>query len=90
MHAKLAAQLHGLGGGFLPEPMARPYIEAGHLVERKTERAPPCGTMHCAWRERTAGKPGRALNGGSSSSSMKARRRALLERHRGQLTFARG
>jgi DNA-binding transcriptional LysR family regulator len=59
--AKLAAQRHGLGGGFLPEPMARPYIEAGHLVERKTERAPPLATMHCAWRERTAGKPGRAL-----------------------------
>ena len=32
MQSKLAAQLHGLGGGFLPEPMARPWIEAGHLV----------------------------------------------------------
>ena len=41
MQAKLAAQLHGLGGGFLPEPMARPYIEAGHLVERRTERVLP-------------------------------------------------
>lgn len=37
MQAKLAAQLHGLGGGFLPEPMARPYIEAGHLLrDRKS------------------------------------------------------
>src|SRR5262249_10556311 len=57
MQAKLAAQLHGRGGGFLPEPMARPYIEAGHLVERKTVRVQPLATMHCAWRVRTAGKP---------------------------------
>ncbi|MGZ5195344.1 MAG: LysR family transcriptional regulator, partial [Ramlibacter sp.] len=27
MRAKLDAQLRGLGGGFVPEPMARPYIE---------------------------------------------------------------
>lgn len=84
MHAKLAAQLHGLGAGFLPEPMARPYIEAGHLVERQTERAPPIGTMHCAWRERTAGKPGRALKWWLAQFEHEGTRRALLERHRGR------
>jgi DNA-binding transcriptional LysR family regulator len=84
MQAKLAAQLHGLGGGFLPEPMARPYIEAGHLVERRTERPPPVGTMHCAWRERTAGQPGRALTWWLEQFEHEGTRRALLERHRGR------
>ena len=82
--AKLAAQLHGLGGGFLPEPMARPYIEAGHLVERKTERPPRTATMHCVWRERTAGKPGRALEWWLEQFEHEGTRRALLERHRGR------
>ncbi|MGJ7611244.1 MULTISPECIES: LysR substrate-binding domain-containing protein [unclassified Variovorax] len=84
MQAKIAAQLHGLGGGFLPEPMARPYIEAGHLVELKTERTAPLGTMHCAWRVRTAGKPGRALEWWLAQFELEGTRRALLERHRGR------
>lgn len=84
MQAKIAAQLHGLGGGFLPEPMARPYIEAGHLVELKTERKAPLGTMHCAWRVRSAGKPGRALEWWLAQFEHEGTRRALLERHRGR------
>jgi molybdate transport repressor ModE-like protein len=84
MQAKLAAQLHGLGGGFLPEPMARPYIEAGHLVERRTERVPPVATMHCAWRVRTAGQPGRGMQWWLAQFEHEGTRRALLERHRGR------
>ena len=83
MHSKLSAQLHGLGGGFLPEPMARPWIEAGHLVERKTERVLPIGQMHCAWRVRSAGAPGKALQWWLSQFEHEGTRRALLERHRG-------
>jgi DNA-binding transcriptional LysR family regulator len=84
MQAKIAAQLHGLGGGFLPEPMARPYIEAGHLVELKTERTPPLGSLHCAWRVRSAGRPGRALEWWLAQFEHESTRRALLERHRGR------
>ena len=84
MQAKIAAQLHGLGGGFLPEPMARPYIEAGHLVELKTERMPPLGALHCAWCVRSAGKPGRALEWWLAQFEHEGTRRALLERHRGR------
>ena len=84
MQAKLAAQLHGLGGGFLPEPMARPYIEAGHLVERQTERVLPIATMHCAWRVRSAGSPGRAMQWWLERFDNEGTRRALLERHRGR------
>jgi DNA-binding transcriptional LysR family regulator len=84
MRAKLAAQLHWLGGGFLPEPMARAYIEAGHLVERKTVRVPPVSTLHCAWRVRAAGQPGRALQWWLQQFEHESSRRALLERHRGR------
>jgi DNA-binding transcriptional LysR family regulator len=82
MQTKLAAQLHGLGGGFLPEPMARPYIEAGHLVECMTERALPRITMHCAWRAPSSGKPGRALEWWLAQFDREATCIALLERHR--------
>ena len=84
MHAKLAAQLHGLGGGFLPEPMARPYIEAGHLVQCRTERAAPLGQMHCAWRVPASGSPGHALQWWLARFEHEGTRRALLENHRGR------
>ncbi|MGJ7579095.1 LysR family transcriptional regulator [Variovorax sp. RHLX14] len=84
VHSKLAAQLHGLGGGFLPEPMARPYIEAGHLVELPTERVQPVGQMHAAWRARAAGHAGRALTWWLAQLDHEGTRRALLERHRGR------
>src|SRR6478609_4642078 len=32
MHAKVEAQLRGLGGGFVPEPMARPHVTSGRFV----------------------------------------------------------
>ena len=38
MQAKLDAQLRGLGCGFVPECMARAYIETGRLVTRRMER----------------------------------------------------
>ena len=84
MQAKIAAQLHGLGGGFLPEPMARPYIEAGHLVELATQRPQPVGQMHVAWRVRAAGRAGRALTWWLAQFDHEGTRRALLERHRGR------
>ena len=83
MHAKLAAQLHGLGGGFLPESLARPYIEAGHLVELQTERGLPVGQMHLAWRVRPVASPGRALQWWLAQFEHEGTRQALLHRHRG-------
>lgn len=84
MQSKLAAQLHGLGGGFLPEPMARPYIEAGHLVELATERPQPLVLLHAAWRGRASGQAGRALAWWLAQLDHEGTRRALLERHRGR------
>ena len=84
MQAKLAAQLHGLGGGYLPEPMARPYVEAGHLVECRTERPMHSVQLHCAWRARSAGQAGRALAWWLAQFEHEGTRRALLERHSGR------
>lgn len=50
MQAKLQAQLRGLGAGFLPEPLARPYVQAGHLVACAVERPTRVSAISYAWR----------------------------------------
>ena len=79
MQAKLDAQLRGLGSGFLPEPMARPYIETGRLVVRRVARAPLVAHPRYAWR--AAGRPGRALQWWLDQLQSPVTRLALLERH---------
>ncbi|MCA0324948.1 MAG: LysR family transcriptional regulator [Proteobacteria bacterium] len=81
MQAKLLAQLRGLGGGFLPESMARPHLQAGQLVTRATTRPPPVGLMYCAWRVPAHGKPGRALQWWLGRFEHEATRHALLAGH---------
>lgn len=81
LQAKLDAQLHGLGGGFLPEPMARRWIAAGQLVALPTERVPPNGTMHVAWRTPAAGPPGLALQWWLQQLDHAGTREALLAGH---------
>jgi DNA-binding transcriptional LysR family regulator len=86
MRAKLEAQLRGLGCGFLPEPLARAHVEAGHLVRKATTRAPLVGRLHYAWRaERGAAGLGRALRWWLEALDGPVTRRALLERHAGLL-----
>ena len=63
MPAKLQAQLRGLGVGFLPEPLARPYLASGRLVAREVQRPPRITSIGYAWR-----RGGSA--GGSSSSAL--------------------
>lgn len=82
MRAKLDAQLRGLGGGFLPEPLARPYIESGRLVMREIQRAPRRTIrLSYAWRNTGTG-PGRALQWWLAQLESATTRSALLERHR--------
>ena len=83
MRAKLDAQLRGLGGGFLPEPLARPYIESGRLVVREIRRAPR-RTLRLSYAWRSPGNlgPGRALQWWLTQLESQATRTALLERHR--------
>lgn len=82
MRAKLDAQLRGLGGGFLPEPMARPYLESGRLVAREVQRPSRTIRMNYAWRSVGNLGPGRALQWWLAQLESPATRSALLERHR--------
>jgi DNA-binding transcriptional LysR family regulator len=82
MRAKLDAQLRGLGGGFLPEPLARPYLESGRLVAREVQRATRRVRMSYAWRNAGNLGPGRALQWWLQQLDSPATRQALLERHR--------
>jgi molybdate transport repressor ModE-like protein len=79
MRAKLDAQLRGLGGGFVPEPMARPYIERGTLVAKEVARSTRLVRLSYAWRTTTP--PGRALQWWLGQLEGARTRRALLERH---------
>ena len=82
MQAKLAAQLRGLGGGFLPEPLARPYLESGRLVERKVQRPSRRIRMSYAWRAAGNLGPGRALQWWLAQLESATTRAALLGRYR--------
>jgi DNA-binding transcriptional LysR family regulator len=81
MTAKLDAQLRGLGGGFVPEPMARPYVQAGRLVAKETERATRVVRLHCAWRNTAPAPVGRALQWWLEQLDSAATRNALLHQH---------
>ncbi len=86
MRAKLEALLRGLGGGYVPEPLARAQIEAGRLVRKETARQPPLARLHYAWRaERGLLGPGQALQWWLGQLQSPTTRQALLERHSGLL-----
>ena len=82
MTAKLEAQLRGLGGGFLPEPLARPHIEAGHLVVRRVQRPTRMVSVSYAWRasDPSGESVGRALQWWLQQLKLPHTRAALLER----------
>ncbi len=83
MQAKLDAQLRGLGCGFVPEHMARPYIETGRLVVKKMERPQRVVRVNYAWRSLSKSDYGQALSWWLNQLNSPATRAALLERHRG-------
>ncbi|HEX8011806.1 MAG TPA: LysR family transcriptional regulator [Casimicrobiaceae bacterium] len=58
MPAKLAAQVAGLGCGWLPRFLAAPLAASGALVIKRLSAPRPPMPMHFAWR---AERPGRAL-----------------------------
>lgn len=77
--AKLDAQLRGLGGGFLPEPVARPYLASGRLVVRELQRPTRRIRMSYAWRSVGNLGPGRALQWWLAQLESPTTRSALLE-----------
>lgn len=78
MPSKLEAQLRGLGGGFLPESLARPYIDSGFLVA-KTVQKPRISIGHYAWRDSKQVPAGQALRWWLSQLEREATRNALLQ-----------
>ena len=76
MLAKLDAQMRGLGAGFLPEYLARPYISAGRLVEKKVKQKPRVVRVSYAWRA----TDGKALLWWLKQLESPKTRSALLER----------
>nr|WP_315465030.1 LysR family transcriptional regulator [uncultured Rhodoferax sp.] len=82
MHAKLDAQLRGLGGGNLPRSMADSYITTGRLVVKKTERPQRTVPLHYAWRLSKTVNQGRALQWWLGQLESETTRNALIEEHR--------
>ena len=79
MRAKLDAQLRGLGAGFLPECLARPYVDTGRLVERRVQRPERLVVAHYAWRAAAgARQQGRALQWWLQQLQSPTTRAALL------------
>ncbi|MEP7329043.1 MAG: LysR family transcriptional regulator [Betaproteobacteria bacterium] len=58
LDSKLAAQVAGLGSGFLPASIAAPDIAAGRLVIKTLEHPRPALRINAAWR---TPRPGNAL-----------------------------
>jgi DNA-binding transcriptional LysR family regulator len=56
LHAKLEAQIAGLGVGFLPVQVAAAALADGRLVALEVEEPKPKTRVHFAWRPRDAGK----------------------------------
>lgn len=82
MAAKLEALVRGLGCGFLPEPMVRRHVQAGHLLQKAVDQPPRLIALHYAWRQAGAQR-GLALAWWLQQLESPATRRALLELHEG-------
>lgn len=87
MEDKIEAHLRGLGCGFLPEPLARAHLAAGHLVAKTTTRPSLKARMGYAWRDSRTGGTSRKASLGLGlrwwldQLESETTRRALLERH---------
>ena len=79
MQHKLEAQLRGLGCGWLPLPLARPYLDAGRLVAKAVSQ--PQRPLRVGYVWRIAGSEGRALAWWLEQLSQPRTRTALLENH---------
>lgn len=81
MPDKLEAQLRGLGCGFVPHCIARPYVETGRLVLLTTERIPRAPKVNYAWHTPARGTLGKALTWWLAQLAQPKTREALLFKH---------
>ena len=78
MSSKLEAQLRGLGGGFLPQSLAQPYLDQGLLVQKRVPK-PKRTRTHYAWREGPQNPVGHALRWWLDQLALARTRAALLQ-----------
>ncbi|CDN87773.1 LysR family transcriptional regulator [Hydrogenophaga intermedia] len=82
MQHKLEAQLRGLGAGFLPTPLAQPYINAGRLVVKPVQQGERSFRVAYAWRQtRPSVNNARALHWWLDHLKHAGTREALLANH---------
>ncbi|MBF5007397.1 LysR family transcriptional regulator [Diaphorobacter caeni] len=81
MSAKIQAQLRGMGAGFLPEPMVRSYVNAGHLVVKAVQRPQRTVRLSYVWGRSMQKSPGQALQWWLKQLKSEATQRSLLENH---------
>lgn len=81
MQHKLEAQLRGLGVGFLPLPLAQPYIDTGRLVVKPVQNPDRVVRVHYAWRQPREADGGRALRWWLARLQSPTTRAALLNNH---------
>lgn len=79
---KLDAQIRGLGIGFLPTCLARPYVEAGRLVAKRVERPEHRVDLSYAWRRSSRMSERRALQWWLARLQSPVTRAALLAERR--------
>ncbi|GAM66303.1 transcriptional regulator [Vibrio sp. JCM 19236] len=56
MESKIAAQVAGLGVGFVPKHLAKPYTNEGLLVEKECAIPRPIQDAYIAWHKDQDGK----------------------------------
>lgn len=84
VHAKLEAHLRGLAVGYLPLPLARPYLASGALVAKRLARPEHRLTFSSVWRSGDKASQGRALQWWLEQIRSPVTQAALLgERHAG-------
>jgi molybdate transport repressor ModE-like protein len=82
MQHKLEAQLRGIGAGYLPLPLAQPYITAGRLIVKTVEHPRAPFRINYAWRQiRNANNMGRTLRWWTERLQHANTRKALLHNH---------
>ncbi|PML04180.1 LysR family transcriptional regulator [Vibrio breoganii] len=56
MESKISAQIEGLGVGFIPTHLAKPFLESGQLVEKECAIPRPSHEIYLAWHKDQTGK----------------------------------
>ena len=82
LQSKIDAQVRGLGCGFIPETLAKPYVDKGLLKIKDVERPRRNMRMRYGWKNAEHIQPGRALQWWLQQLDNQNTKDALLTRSR--------